>query len=126
MHEPDPGVANVVEQHLRAGDIRLDELGRAEDRAVDMRLGREVDDRVAARGRLGHGIRVADVADEELDPASLQVGRIARIGQLVEHADVVAGGQEPLREVGADEARPAGDQARIYTRLCHGEQVGTE
>ena len=59
-------VARVVEQHLRARDVRLDELGRAEDRAVDVRLGGEVDDRVAAGGGLRDGLRVADVADDEL------------------------------------------------------------
>ena len=65
-----PRVARVLEQDLRAGDVRLDEVGRPEDRAVDVRLGGEVDDRVAARGRLGDGLGVADVADDELERRS--------------------------------------------------------
>ena len=75
-----------------------------------MRLGGEVDDRVAPGGRLGDRLGVADVADDELDADALEVRRVAGVGQLVEHAHLVAGGQEPLDEVGADEPGPAGDQ----------------
>ena len=42
-------MARVVEQHLRAENVGEDELGRAEDRAVDVRLGSEVDDRLDSR-----------------------------------------------------------------------------
>ena len=44
-----------------------DELLRAEDRAVDVGLGREVDDRVAARRGPRDGLGVGDVSDDELD-----------------------------------------------------------
>jgi hypothetical protein len=39
-----------------------------------------------------------------------QIRRVARARQLVEHHDVVAGSDEPLHEVRADEARAARDE----------------
>jgi hypothetical protein len=41
---------------------------------------------------------------------AFEVGRIARVGQLVEDDDVLAGCDEALREVRADEAGAAGDE----------------
>jgi hypothetical protein len=75
-----------------------------------MGLGGEVDDRIPTRGSLGDHVRVADVADDELDPGPLQVRRVARVGELVEHADLVPGSLEPLGEVRADEPGAAGDE----------------
>ena len=63
-----------------------------------------------AAAALRDGLGVADVADDELDPGALEVRRVAGIGQLVEHAYVVARREEPLGEVGADEAGPACDE----------------
>ncbi len=102
--------ANLLEQDLRPEELRPAEIGGAEDRAVDVRLGREVDDRIAIGGGLGHRGRVADVRDDDVDAGSVEVGRVARIGQLVEHAHVVARRLEPLGEMGADEPGPAGDE----------------
>ena len=110
LDEARAGAAHLLEQHLRAEELGPPEVGRAEDRAVDVGLGGEVDDRVAAVGCLGDRGRVADVARDELDPGAVEVRRVARVGQLVEHAHVVARGLEPLGEVGADEAGPAGDE----------------
>ena len=67
LDEAGAAAAHLLEQHLGAEELRPAEVGRAEDRAVDVRLGREVDDRVAAGGRLRDRLRVADVADDELD-----------------------------------------------------------
>jgi hypothetical protein len=53
--------------------------------------------------------RLGDVAFVELDLIR-KIRAVARVGQLVEHDDVVACAQEPLREMRADEARAAGDE----------------
>ena len=110
LDEPDAGVAGETEQHVGAVDVGLDELGGAEDRAVDVRLGGEVDDRLYAGGGLGHGFGIADVALEELDVGALEVGAVPRVGQLVEDDDVIAGCGQTLREMRADEAGAAGDE----------------
>ena len=78
LDEAGTGAAHFLEQDLRSEELRPAEVGGAEDRAVDVRLGREVDDRVPAGGGLGNRVRVADVAFDELDPGPLQIGRIAR------------------------------------------------
>ena len=56
-----PRVARGLEQHVGAEDVGLDELARRLDRAVDVRLGGEVDDRVAALDAVGDGVAVGDV-----------------------------------------------------------------
>jgi hypothetical protein len=90
----------------------VDEIEGLEDRAVDVGLGGEVEDRLAALGGLGNRLGVGDVALHEavLDP--LEVGRVTRVGQLVEHDDVHALRCEAPDEVRADEARAAGDENR--------------
>ena len=110
VHEPQLGVTHVVEQHLRPEHVGEDELRRPEDRPVDVRLGGEVDDRVAVLRRAGDGVRVGDVAMVELVLDAFEVGAVAGVGELVEHHDVLAAlGQAP-GEVRADEARAAGDE----------------
>ena len=110
VHEPDLGVAHVVEQHLGAEHVGEDELSRAEDGPVDVRLGRKVDDRVAALRRARDGVGIDDVALVELVLDALEVGAVPGVGELVEHHDVLAPlGQMP-DEVRADEARAAGDE----------------
>ena len=56
------------------------------------------------------GSGVGDVADDELGVDALEVRRVARVRELVEHHDVVAGADEALDEMGADEARSTRDQ----------------
>ena len=80
----------MVEQDVGAENVGLDELGGAEDRAVDVGLRGEVDDRLAAFGRGGDGLAVGDVALDELDVGSLEVRSVAGVGQLVENDDLVA------------------------------------
>ena len=88
----------------------MDELLRAEDRAVDVGLGGEVDDRVAARGGALDGVGIGDVADDELVLDALEVRGIACVGELVEHDDVVALAARAADEVRADEAGATGDE----------------
>ena len=95
----------VVEQHLGAEDVGEDEFGRPEDRAVDVGLGREVDDRVAAgRGRRDC-LGVGDVALVELVLDAFEVRAVARVRELVEDDDRVAIRRETSRRSRADEAR---------------------
>src|SRR5205823_3576026 len=103
-------VARVVEQHLRPEHVGGDELGGTEDRAVDVRLGGEVDDRLAAGGGVGDRLRVGDVSLPELVLDALEVGPVPGVGQLVEDDDVLAGRGETADEVRADEAGSTGDQ----------------
>ena len=81
-----------------------------EDRAVDVRLGGEVDDRLDALARARDHLGVGDVTLVELVPDALEVGRVPGVGELVEHDDVLARLGEPPHEVAADEPGAAGDQ----------------
>ena len=55
-------------------------------------------------------VGVGDVALVELVLHPGEVRRIARVGELVEHDDPVAGRGEAVHEVGADEPGAAGDE----------------
>ena len=115
-----PGPAQMLEQHLRAAELRAAEVLGAQDRAVDVRLGGEVDDRVAARGCARHVGRLSDVAVVELDVVR-QVRAVPGVRELVEHDDLVAAAQQALDEMRADEAGAAGDEdlhaAKASTRF---------
>ena len=97
--------ARPLEQGHRPEHVGVHELLRAEDRAVDVGLGGEVDDRVAAVSRPRDGFGVGDVADDELCAGAVEIGGVPRVGQLVEDDDLVTACDEPLHEVRADEAR---------------------
>ena len=62
-----PALARGLEQHVRALHVGHDERLGPGDRAVDVGLGGEVDDRVAARDRVGDGRRILDRAVHEPD-----------------------------------------------------------
>jgi hypothetical protein len=64
----------------------------------------------AAKLRIASAPRIADVAFDQLDVGPFEVRRVARVRQLVEHDDVLAGRGEPPRAVGADEPGAAGDE----------------
>src|SRR5436305_4605528 len=100
----------MVEEDLRAEHIGEDELRRAEDRTVDVRLGREVDDRVDAVGRAGDRIGIRDVAVHELVLDPFEVRAVPGVGQLVEDDHLVAARSEAACEVRPDEAGAAGDE----------------
>ena len=68
----------------------MDELARAEDRAVDVRLRGEVDDRLAACRGGRDGVGVGDVTVVELVRDAFEVGPVAGVGQPVEDDDLVA------------------------------------
>jgi hypothetical protein len=71
-------MARVVEQHLGAEHVGEDELGRAEDRAVDVRLGGEVDDRVDALGGACDRVGIFDRAVEEVVLDAFEVRAASR------------------------------------------------
>src|SRR5439155_26193329 len=75
-------------QNRGAADVGLDERKRVEEGTVDVRLGREVDDRIDAACQLVDKAVVADVAlDEPVAPLSLEPGEVARhagVHELVE------------------------------------------
>ena len=110
LDEPGPRPADLLEEHLRPEELGAPEVGGAEDRAVDVRLGGQVDDRLAALGRAGDGLGVGDVPDPEVAVDPLEVLPTARVGELVEHDDLVAAPDEALDEVAADEPAAAGDE----------------
>ena len=110
LDEARAGRPHVLEQHLGAEELGAPEVGGAEDRTVDVRLRGEVHDRRAAPPGRGNGSRIDDVALVELVLDALEVRPVARVGELVEHHDLVACCDEPLDEVGADEPGSAGDE----------------
>ena len=103
-------VSCPAQEDVRAEDVGLDELGAAQDRTVDMRLGREVHDGVAACSCVADRDRVGDVALVELVRHAFEVRPVARVRELVEDDRVVAPRREEPHEVRADEAGAAGDE----------------
>ena len=95
-------------------DVRPQEGARVVDRAVDVRLGGEVDDDVAARHRLVHGRLVADVGldDRDLLGDRRQARAVPGVGEGVDHHDLVVRVRldRVVDEVGADEPGAACDQ----------------
>ena len=107
MHEPRIQLPGGLQEDERAKHIGAHEVLRPENRTVDVRLCREVDDRV-------HGAELVDLLPHrDVPTVALQVGgqvrRVARVRELVEDDDVLAGGEHPFDEVRADEAGSAGD-----------------
>ena len=81
------------------------------DRAIDVRLGGEVDHRVDAVDRLGDRVGVLDRAVHEGVLDVLEVLAPPGVGQLVEDDDLVAAvAHAHAHEVRADEAGAATDQ----------------
>ena len=109
---PEGGVA----QHCHAVHVRFDEREGIQDRAVDVGLGREVDDGVHLARQPVDQLPVADVASHEAIPRlSLELGQVlgvAGIGQLVEDRDLDLWSllAQQTHEIGADEAGAPGDQ----------------
>src|SRR5262249_42310833 len=110
-------LAGRVQEDLCAEDVGADERPRVQDAAIDVALGREVQDRVDSPTHdVPHGAAVGHVA---LDKAVArlagkvgQVGEVAGVGEGVEMDDRVVGlgGQDMADEVTADEAASAGDE----------------
>lgn len=114
----EPGVVRPggFEEDLGADDVGLDKLGGVSDRAVDVRLGSEVEDAqglVFGEGR-AEGRGVADIGFDQFETVGrevLEVFAAAGVGEFVVADDAVVGlGQQQVDEVRADEAGGAGDQ----------------
>jgi hypothetical protein len=109
------------EQHVGALDVGLDEVARAVDRAVDVRLGGEVDHagRPVGDEQLVQCRAVADVGvAEHMARVAGQVRErfeVAGVGQLVDVDDApVAFGDQQANQGGADEAGAAGDEEGFH------------
>ena len=99
IHRPDSHLrlTRGVKQYLRAGDIGVNELSRALDAAVHVRLGGEVDHRVELLGhQAGHKPGIGDIpAHKAMPPGARvlfdvgQVVQVAGVGEQVEVDDVV-------------------------------------
>ena len=74
----DAGVARRLQQHEGAEDVGEDELAGRLDRAVDVGLGGEVDDGVAACDGFGDDAGIGDVALDELEALSVKPSRFSR------------------------------------------------
>ena len=120
--------AGRLQQGIDTHDAGAQEGGGLQDGAIDVRLGREVDDGIALAGQLTHQRLVGDVPLRRSDSAppfagssaqTGQVGEVAGVGQLVHHDDLVGRGcQTPAHERGADEAGSAGDQDLMPTSVA--------
>ena len=114
--EPAPVVARGFEQRQGADDIGLHERSRAVDRAIHVRLGREIHDRIRAmfEQQLRHQRSVADIAMYE-HVVRIRIDRgqgiaIARVRQGIEVDHTHARRHCVEHEIAADEAGAAGDQ----------------
>ena len=64
-----------------------------------------------AGGSLGHPLRVAYVADQKIDLAGAVCEVLALAGrEVVQHAHAVAGGEQRVHEMRADETGATGDE----------------
>ncbi len=107
--------ARTIEQRRRADDVRLHERHRSQDRAIDVALGGEVNDRVDVM--VGEHARdqlcVADVTAHELDVGDIGNGaEVACVGERVEHDEALLGlGRTTAAHEGrADETAATGDE----------------
>ena len=109
-------LARGFEQDERSEHVGGDEFAGAQNRPVDVRLGREVDDDVGVANERGRDAGVRDVAAHEGVPRIVDdvVQRLepAGIGQLIERRDVPVGVRLECvpDEVRADEPGAAGDE----------------
>ena len=109
--------AGGFQQDERADDVRVDETLRAVDRAIDVRLGREIHDRngLMLAEDAADRVTVRNVCADERDSRILQnvveVQQAAGVRQLVDNDDAIGAVREcVVDEVRADEAGSAGDQ----------------
>ena len=118
-------LARGLQQHEDAVNVGADEAARIVERAVDVAVGGEVDDRVAARHRGVDCPLVGDVGLHEGEARVArqvgEVGRVAGVGQLVHHHDPVLRVllQQYVDIIGADEARPARHQHPLENAIRH-------
>ena len=109
-----------LEQDVDADHPGREERLRIEDRAIDVRFGREVEDRIRGRDEWRDDRRVGDVAADEGIPGRHlgvvadggQVRLVAGIGQLVEDRDPgpVTAGKHVPHVARPDETGATGDE----------------
>jgi hypothetical protein len=87
-------LAHRVEQNAGADHMRAREHVLVGDRAVHVRLGREVHDGLHATGHLHHEVAVLDAAHHQLR-AVRDVLATAGVGELVEHHHLVRVREQP-------------------------------
>ena len=115
---------------MDADDPGREERLRIEDRAVDVRFGGEVDDRVGLGDERPDDGRIGDVAANEAQALGhlrvvadrREVRLVAGVGQLVEDGDPrpVAARQDVADVARPDEPGAAGDQQALERpRLAH-------
>jgi hypothetical protein len=122
-----PVRAHRLQQAEGADDIRLDEVFRAVDAAVDVALGGKIDDgaRAVLVQQPGYQRGIADISlDEDVTRIAAQAGQVlevAGIGQLVEVEHRFRGAGEPVQhKITADESGAARceDHGCNVSRLC--------
>ena len=130
-----PRLSRRLQQHLRAGNVRLHEDPRPEDAAIDVALRGQVQDGIdrVLPDQVLDQLGVRDVsADEDVSRILPEVRdrlRVACVGQLVEIDDGPLGTLAPqeAHEIAADEARAAGDQDRLrHLRLTSSFAAASE
>ena len=116
-----PVGAHGFEQAEGADDVGLDEIFRAVDAAVNVRLGRKIDDGagLVLGEQPGDELEIADVALDEVvarvAAQGCEVFEVAGVGERVEVDDGFIGLRQPVEdEVAADEARCASDKNHFY------------
>src|SRR5947209_6908557 len=107
-----------VQHHLSSQHVRKHELLRAQNAAIHVRLGGEMNDGIAAfRQCCGNGSGIAYVAlDQRIVRPVLdhrQVVEISRVSQLVEIDDPVTANGLP-DEFGTNETRSASNEERLH------------
>ena len=128
-----PVAERLLEQHECADHIGLDERSRPVDRTVDMAFRRQMHDHVGLEisERRLHRSRIGNVGSEETKARMildrLQRVEVARVGQLVDDEDIMAGrGEDMPHQGGADESCPARHQKTLrhqapipaYAKVC--------
>jgi HAD superfamily hydrolase (TIGR01509 family) len=117
-----------LEKHEDAIHVSLNKLAGVQQRAIDMRLGCEIDNGVEASNRIVNCFRIADVALHEGVAWSAfetsKVGRVPRVGELVEDTDAFV---SPLDEKSgkrtADETGPSGHNDTAHRLIRHGVSI---
>ena len=126
-----PVLPRRLEQGRGADDVGLDERAGAVDRAVDMGLGRDVDDRIwlVRADERRHGARVGDVG--LLEPVARRLGdvfqrrEVGGVGQRIDIDDRrVAVAVGVADEGGADEPGAAGDEHLHRAASAKAAKVG--
>ena len=112
--------AGIVEQALGAEDVRRDELVATHDRTIDVALGGDVDDAVAALGSTRDVFDGGDItAHEGVARIVGEVGDVLgapRVGQQVDVDDVQLGvlAQQPTDQVRANKPAATRDKNALH------------